>query len=195
MGKFDLISYDFSGLVDLATGLDEKVTEKAVRNTLNVTIRRANKAVKANIKKKYFLTKNFLSAKDPKVKILTARTGSLTVGVFVVAVGRGLFVWQARDTKTGVKAQIKRGQTDIRLHARIFWGAKGGKFPVVGIDNKYVKKKNPKGRHQWLYGPNRATLYRSRENLKIFNDAFADKEFQKTLDEKFNDQFEKIKFK
>lgn len=201
MSKFYKISVDANQLYKTFSDLPE-VTKKATANTVNIVARKANKNLKAHITETYNVPKSAMKfGKLVSLKRANARTNLGKATIFIKVKGRGLMKYGAKQIGPGVSVRIKKTTKTIK-HAFISPIKKGGpyaKFVFIksrGDKAGKIMRRSKAGtpyeaaKREVMYGPPIADLYTNRGADKILMKTIDD-EFQTTLDEQFNKQFEK----
>ncbi len=187
--------------------------QKANVNTLNVVGRLGNKEIKKDIKENYNI-KNTSIIRHVSIKRADARKSRPVFTIFIKKVGRGLGLYSAKQKgrkgkrKGLVSVKVKKSRKTLRHGAFVSTWAAGQitgssfmKGPTVfrkgtGKHAGTITRRTKKGtaytaaKRMMLFGPNVADLYTARRARRILDETIDDN-YQKVLNEKFNDQFEK----
>ena len=187
--------------------------QKGSVNALNVVGRLANKEIKKFIKSNYNI-KNKSIIRRVSIKRADARKSRPVFTIVIKKVGRGLGLYSPiqRGSKGKGKGlvSVKVGKSRKTLRHGAFvstWAAgrvTGTSFmkgptvfrKAIGKNAGTITRRTKKGtsytaaKREMLFGPNVADLYSSMKARKVLDRTIEDN-YQKVLDEKFNDQFER----
>lgn len=172
--------------------------QKATVGSLNIVGRKINKEIATDIKQNYNIKAKALKiGKTVRLIRADARRQIPFFTIWILKKSRGLSSYNPKQTKTGISVKIKKTRKTI----------KGSYFIILRKNKqKLVARKDKKGgtierisrtgkryqapRSEFLFGPSIASLYTRRKSLKVVNRTIR-KEYQKTLDVQFNQQFER----
>lgn len=172
--------------------------QKATVGSLNIVGRKTNKEIATDIKQNYNIKAKALKiGKTVRLIRADARRQIPFFTIWILKKSRGLSSYNPKQTKTGISVKIKKTRKTI----------KGSYFIILRKNKqKLVARKDKKGgtierisrtgkrykapRSEFLFGPSIASLYTRRKSLKIVNRTIR-KEYKKTLDVQFNQQFER----
>ena len=172
--------------------------QKATVGSLNIVGRKTNKEIATDIKQNYNIKAKALKiGKTVRLIRADARRQIPFFTIWILKKSRGLSSYSPKQTKTGISVKIKKTRKTI----------KGSYFIILRKNKqKLVARKDKKGgtierisrtgkrykapRSEFLFGPSIASLYTRRKSLKIVNRTIR-KEYKKTLDVQFNQQFER----
>ncbi|GJQ59774.1 MAG: hypothetical protein D8M57_13175 [Candidatus Scalindua sp. AMX11] len=171
--------------------------QKAAVNTLNKVGRGANREAAKFIKSNYNIPAKALKISGAGRKVILkradARRAFVGFTINVLQSRRGLMLYGAKKTAKGVRVRVKKKTKNIKGAFISTWRR--------GDDNKFVFVRDPKEgfykkgearrtKRRTLLGPSIADLYGSRRVRRLIDTAVR-RNFQKELDEQFNNQFEK----
>ena len=174
-----------------------KSAQRANINALNVVGALGNKAIKKNILRNYNIkNKSLTQGKLVKPRRADIRKRRPVYELFVKGVKRGLLLYSARQVARGVRFTTEKSERFIRS-AFISTLKKGSsnlfvflRDPKKGTYRAGRGKGKSRTKRRVLFGPSVAAMYDSQNSRDALNKTI-DKNYQKVLDEKFNDQFEK----
>ena len=200
MSGFFKLTYDVKKLEGEFKAMTTSL-QRANVNTLNVVGRMANKAIARHIKSNYNIKQRSLKiGKLVTLKKADVRKGISTFTIFIRRQGRGLFKYGARQTKSGVTVLVRKTRKPVKGGFISVW-RKGqsnrfvfrkGRGKNAGTITRRTKtgKTYTAPKREALHGPMVADLYKSRRARRVLDEVI-EKNYQKVLNEKFNDQFEK----
>ncbi len=178
-----------------------QATKTATARTVDIVARKVNKNLKAHVSEKYNIPKSAMRLGDLiRIQRANARANVGNAIIFIKRQGRGLIKYGAKQIGPGISVQIKKAVKTIKggfiapLH-------RGGsdKFAFAKGRGKHagkIMRKTKAGtlyeadKREILYGPPVADLYTNNAAEGIIMKTIDD-EFQDTLNEQFNNQFEK----